>query len=200
SKAKQSDRGIWFGTPDYFRIHDSGDFWSTKYAEQWFEVAERLPKTKFWSPTRVCLRPDGSVNEKWVNALNAAPDNMIVRPSSLYFEDFPPMIYGLSAGSTAATEVVSKAIWDCPVYKRKKKTCVEAHCRLCWTNPEVPVRYPTHGSEAKRMYRESQEWAEDASAIRGVDHEACFGCLGAIIEPGTPTDAVMSELEDYDLE
>lgn len=35
-----------------FRVHDSGDMFSDRYAGAWLEVCIRLPHVKFWIPTR----------------------------------------------------------------------------------------------------------------------------------------------------
>jgi hypothetical protein len=67
----------------YFRLHDSGDFFSRKYLEAWNEVARRLPDVKFWAPTRIWALPNGT---DWVNDLNLSigtdgQPNFIIRPS-----------------------------------------------------------------------------------------------------------------------
>ena len=37
---------------DFIRIHDSGDFYSPKYVQRWFEIANSLPNVKFYAYTK----------------------------------------------------------------------------------------------------------------------------------------------------
>lgn len=84
----------------YFRIHDSGDFFSEAYVRAWIEIAKRLPGVKFWAPTRSYR------NKTMIGALRelAALPNVVVRPSALHFGAPPPEIEGLQAGSGAGCE------------------------------------------------------------------------------------------------
>ena len=34
---------------DFFRIHDSGDFWTIPYYEAWCAICEALPAMSFWA-------------------------------------------------------------------------------------------------------------------------------------------------------
>jgi hypothetical protein len=45
---------------EYFRIHDSGDFFNVAYVKAWIQVCRALPATKFWAPTRAWQ--SGNVN------------------------------------------------------------------------------------------------------------------------------------------
>jgi hypothetical protein len=43
---KRTDKQI------YIRIHDSGDFYSPKYLNKWFEIARELPNVRFYAYTK----------------------------------------------------------------------------------------------------------------------------------------------------
>jgi hypothetical protein len=67
----------------FFRIHDSGDFFSPKYLRQWKQIADRLPDITFWAPSRIWATNWGI---KLINEINKPhPDsanNLIIRPSA----------------------------------------------------------------------------------------------------------------------
>jgi len=119
----------------YFRIHDSGDFFSIAYITGWQYVCERLPDFKFWAATRSwntpCLTP-------YLVMLNSLP-NVTVRPSALNFGDLPPDIPGLASGSMVDQYIdarnTTRGVFSC----RNKDFC--GTCRVCWDHPEVPVSY-----------------------------------------------------------
>ncbi len=131
---------------EYFRIHDSGDFFNVRYARAWVMVCRALPATKFWAPTRAWqggvmgLLP---VYDPLLNALRelAALPNVTVRPSALDFGDLPPVVQGLHAGSTADMSDASKA-YQCPAKAKYDGHC--GPCRHCWDNKTTPVNYPKH--------------------------------------------------------
>lgn len=128
----------------YFRIHDSGDFFSVPYVESWTRICAALPHMKFWAPTKSWLtkRPD---MQQALRDLNALP-NVTIRPSAIYFGDGPARALGLSAGSCSGAE--GKADWDCPSYKQGGK-CGE--CRVCWDEPRTTVNYHVHGKAAVKL-------------------------------------------------
>lgn len=88
----------------YFRIHDSGDYFSRSYLAQWKEIANVLDDITFWSPTRIWAT-------KWgvdaVNEINAEPRNLIIRPSSFHVNRYPPRIEG--PGWAGASTVIHAA-------------------------------------------------------------------------------------------
>lgn len=153
----------------YFRIHDSGDFFSADYFRAWKEIADHFysakPRVWFWAPTRMWAVP------KWVdlvNEVNAKPRNLTIRPSEYYLEEDP--ITKLGPGWAAGTCVFRKrsipeAIaqgrfdWNCEAYSTlsDRHTCVEAiapnrkgeptdtiGCRACWRNGNLSVNYTFH--------------------------------------------------------
>jgi hypothetical protein len=127
---------------EYFRIHDSGDFFNPRYARAWFEVAKALPGTKFWAPTRAWqggksgLLPVYDPLLETLRKLAALP-NVTVRPSALNFGDSAPVVAGLSAGSTADCA----AAFQCPS-AQYDNTC--GPCRHCWDEPSADVSYRKH--------------------------------------------------------
>ena len=128
----------------YFRVHDSGDMFSNRYAQAWLEVCIRLPHVKFWIPTRARQQPTGPlpVFDPLLNTLRKLADlpNVTVRPSALNFGDYAPVVTALHAGSTAGMPDVFRAR-QCPAY-RQGGQCGE--CRTCWDAKDVPVSYSKH--------------------------------------------------------
>lgn len=112
----------------WFRIHDSGDFFSERYARAWHRICSALSWVHFWGPTRSWRAP-------WLDALvelNALP-NVAIRPSALHFDVPPPMIQGLAAGTSVSVDA-----WDCPA-ARNGGRCGD--CRRCWVDKSQPTIY-----------------------------------------------------------
>lgn len=137
----------------YFRLHDSGDYWSMPYIAAWREIADRNPDITFWSPSRVwAVR---SLREA-VNVYNTPVRNLIIRPSAYHINEPPPSVdelgTGWSAGSCAFKDTKKPSQesrlgpndpyqWDCQAYQtdNDKVTCRGAMapdgqkgCRACW--------------------------------------------------------------------
>ncbi len=128
----------------YFRIHDSGDMFSTAYAECWFEICRRLPEVRFWIPTRAWQTPAGPlpVFDPLLNTLRklASLPNVAVRPSALNFGDQAPVVAGLHAGSTAAMPDAFRA-HQCPAHLQGNRC---GDCRVCWEEKSTPIAYQKH--------------------------------------------------------
>jgi hypothetical protein len=127
----------------YFRLHDSGDFFSVAYVEAWITIATALPDIRFWAPTHSWAiqgrpRPDGDPLLEALRRFNSLP-NVAVRPSAVRIGESPPVIPGLSAGSSVTTD---HAIATCPKSLRSPSNC--GPCRRCWDEPLVPVMYLKH--------------------------------------------------------
>jgi hypothetical protein len=79
----------------FFRIHDSGDFFSLEYLKAWKQVARNCPDFVFWAPTRMWAHAEGS---KWIREVNGDYDprpehnksNLIIRPSNYHFNEQVP--------------------------------------------------------------------------------------------------------------
>jgi hypothetical protein len=115
---------------EYFRVHDSGDLFNARYIQAWYYVCESLPNIDFWFPTRSWRLPNLLPHLVWLNSL----PNVQVKPSALLFEDEPPVIAGLSGGTSA-----SKTTYTCPAHSQNNE-CRD--CRACWT--ESPKIYRKH--------------------------------------------------------
>jgi hypothetical protein len=116
------------GSPRYFRCYDSGDLDLSAF-ETWHEVAELLPDTLLWIPTRTWILSE-YLSE--LVKLNRHP-RIVVRPSSICFDDSPPDIPGLAAGLCSSYRDPVKTDRVCPGQCGK--------CRLCWTRPDLSVNF-----------------------------------------------------------
>jgi hypothetical protein len=114
----------------FFRVHDSGDFYSAAYFLDWCDVARDLLGVQFWAPTREreLLRTYG----------NAVPSNMVVRLSAPMVDGAPPRVVWPTSTVHKAKPPIGYA---CPA---SKQGGVCGDCRACW-DPEVTnVSYPAH--------------------------------------------------------
>jgi hypothetical protein len=117
--------------PNYFRIHDAGDFFDKKYFEAWLRVCRKMKDIHFWAPTRMWIHES---NRKWLNeAIKAGkiPPNLALRPSGLFFDGPEPFIAGLSSGTSSSNitfrverggkikldiQASDQNAWGCPAY------------------------------------------------------------------------------------
>lgn len=154
----------------FFRIHDSGDFFSEGYLVGWFDVIREFPNINFWAPTRMWARPEFN---DWISAAGGIPDNLALRPSSLHFNKRPPDVDGYAAGSTAndnkfgsVNEAIQKGkgffvtlegqtLWECPAYRTEAGSCLGVKdigitaaspygCRMCWLGKGAGISYKGH--------------------------------------------------------
>ena len=112
----------------YMCVHDSGDLFSPAYTRAWIRICEALSWVRFWFPTRSWQAP-------WLDTIKelAALPNVAVRPSAIHFDDEPPQVDGLAAGTTA-----SSYAYTCPA-SRQNNSCGE--CRRCWVAKSWPISY-----------------------------------------------------------
>jgi len=146
-------------SPNYFRIHDSGDLTLVPNTYMlWREVAAlpELSHIHFWAPTRMWVFPKFS---KMVRD-NPPPPNLSLRPSALHLGDIAPGIPGFTAGSTAhqddkhkQTDPIAEGLagWVCPAYQHDGKSCQggggpdgQKDCRVCWDYRDLSVSYRAH--------------------------------------------------------
>lgn len=113
----------------YFRWHDSGDLQGVWHLEQICEVARRLPRVKFWLPTR----EKGIVREHARMGFNV-PANLVVRVSGAMVDGPAPL------GFATTSTVVSKE-QTCPA-PRQGNFC--GLCRACWDPGVKNVSYAKH--------------------------------------------------------
>jgi len=116
------------GAPCYFRCYDSGDL-DLSAVDTWLKFADLLPGVKLWIPTRTWLLPEF---HDGLCRLNAHP-RIIVRPSTVCFDDPPATINGLAGGHAAHWREPIKAMFRCP------GNC--ATCRICWDRPDLSVSF-----------------------------------------------------------
>ena len=116
----------------YFRVHDSGDMFSPRYAQMWQDVCAGVPDVRFWIPTR-----SWHSTPRILTVLQdvAALPNVAVRPSALRLEETAPVVPGLSAGTGARS-----VDWNCPASSQGNK-CLD--CRTCFRK-DVQVYYHVH--------------------------------------------------------
>ena len=117
------------GSPKFFRCYDSGDM-DRSAAETWYHLAELLPDTILWLPTKTWLLPEYMPD---LISLNRHP-RIVVRPSAVAFDDPPPKVDGLSAGTASFWKEPMKADVKC------HEQC-GAECRICWLRPDLSVSY-----------------------------------------------------------
>lgn len=135
---------------DYFRIHDSGEFFDPEYYLAWCDVADNLPDVKFWAPTRLWVFSD------WRDQflLNPPPRNFALRPSSLSVGARPPKIPGMDPGSGVHGDPGSASVFECPAFEETDDplagTCTTSvgidgrkPCRECWRKRNA-VSYLEH--------------------------------------------------------
>lgn len=134
------------GANQYFRVHDSGDFFHPEYIGAWHKICANLPHIKFWFPTRSYLAKGNS----WVGEfakLNSLP-NVTVRPSALKYNQGAPDLKGFAQGTSVFTDYDSfdRGLTNkvCPK-TIKGGTCSTNNCRTCWDSPEYSVAYYIHG-------------------------------------------------------
>ncbi|MBV9121225.1 MAG: hypothetical protein JOZ39_11000 [Chloroflexi bacterium] len=111
----------------YFRLHDSGDFWSPRYVAAWHQVIRNLPGVLFWAPTQ-----SWSIQKPvWQRALLAlaAEPNMVLSPSGTEIDGAVPNVDGYAAGSAVVT---SGELCPAPTQSNK---C--GACRRCWDKAAI---------------------------------------------------------------
>ena len=120
----------------YFRIHDSGDFFSVPYIIMWGRVIDALPNVLFMIPTRAWTLP--KLDEALRSSLGQL--NAVLIPSARHFNDLPPDLPGYDRGSSAITpdqltrgpeQKTWKGYWICPK-SRHHTSCETEKCRRCW--------------------------------------------------------------------
>lgn len=114
---------------EYFRWFDSGDIQGEKNLLQLIAVAEYLPETKFWLPTK---------EHRLVRGVEF-PENLTVRVSALLIDQRPPRW----ARNTSTVHKDKAPIgFRCSAYDKKPHQCGD--CRACWDRSIPNVSYPAH--------------------------------------------------------
>lgn len=114
------------GTPNYFRIFDSGDFHDARAVRIWQKIANRFKRTKFWAPTTAWIRNDDKELQHELGIL-ARMKNVILKPSGLLL-DTAAVKVNIGGTDTYGTTVLNwkrvKGKADCPWEgKRTRAKC-----------------------------------------------------------------------------
>ena len=117
----------------YFRIHPSGDFYSTEYIDKWVNICQSLPDTLFCVYTRSWIIPE------LLSSLNKLKK---LKNFQLFFSVDPTMPLP-PEGRVAfiETDKRSNGIM-CLEQTRKKNTCLE--CGYCYKNTKKNVIFKIH--------------------------------------------------------
>jgi len=124
-------------SPDYFRMHDSGDLQGIWHLRQIVRLAELVPDCTIWMPTRETAMLAQAEREGVV-----IPPNLIIRRSMHMVGDMPSE-KGIKAGRLFSTvsEGHVEGVWNCPSLQQGN-TCGD--CRKCW-DPNTPIiNYTAH--------------------------------------------------------
>lgn len=155
-----------FPDPDYFRIHDSGDFFQARYLDLWLRIIDTFPEVKFWAPTRLWFSATSTksfqriIKRRQKEGKPGLPANLMIRPSALHFGDNPPSLRALTghdAGSGAADpeKFLNGALcadsrgmteWICPAYRPFTEEGGGALLAVDKEGKVVPGKYEKSGS------------------------------------------------------
>jgi len=141
----------------YFRLHDSGDFFSAEYLMAWRAVADAFPDITFWAPTRIWATSWGvdAVNE--INHPARHIPNLVIRPSAYMVGSIPPR--DLGPGWSKGTAVLGpseplSSYFECGAYRSDEptKSCRNSigpdgrlGCRACWRHGhDLEIAYRLH--------------------------------------------------------
>lgn len=128
------------GKDQYFRWHDSGDLQSVNHLRKIVEVAEALPNSLFWLPTR-----EYGIVKQYICQYGALPLNLIVRLSAFYADKpvvIPKSLQGYA--NILASNVHDKAEPVGEVCNAPKQGGECRECRACWNSAVKTVTYGLH--------------------------------------------------------
>ena len=118
----------------YFRWHDSGDLQSIEHLRNIIRVCRKLPRVKFWLPTR-----EYQTIEAYRRMGGRIPFNLCIRLSAHLINGKLPLGYGLpvSTVSSEGTGILPRAHM-CPAPRQNMKC---GTCRACWNRSVKVVSY-----------------------------------------------------------
>lgn len=119
----------------FFRWHDSGDLQSIDHLKAIIQIANNLPRIKFWLPTR-----EVKILKDYLKDSGSIPDNLNIRISAFFIGSAlnPKELKRL--GCTGSS-VGFKGSFNCPSSKQENQ-CKE--CRACWNKKLANVNYILH--------------------------------------------------------
>lgn len=122
----------------FFRWHDSGDIQSLKHFDKICKIAEALPKTKFWIPTR-----EYDIIKEYVKT-KVIPSNLIVRLSAMFIDKaviIPKSLQHIDNITVSNVHSKTPIGIECESYKHDGK-CDD--CRKCWDVKYKTISYKIH--------------------------------------------------------
>lgn len=128
------------GTASHFRWHDSGDLQSVDHLRKIALIAEALPGTSFWLPTR-----EYGLVKDYVNQYGSIPQNLTIRLSAMFVDQAVKVPASLAnvAGIVSAN-VHSKAEPVGSVCEAPSQGGECKDCRKCWNSSIEAVSYHVH--------------------------------------------------------
>lgn len=113
--------------PNYFRFHESGDFYSSQYAKKIFEIARELPEIHFHAHTK-----------RQFQIFNTRPENFTLIYS---LDKINPELQTIK-NLYDSVALVTDCITNCPAQKSKKIKCM-IHCTKC-INKKQAIIFKKH--------------------------------------------------------
>lgn len=126
------------GNQPFFRWHDSGDIQSVDHFNKICQIAEAMPNTKFWIPTR-----EYDIIKEYVKT-NVIPSNLIVRLSAMFVDKaviMPKSLQNISNVVISNVHSINPIGTECESYKHGGK-CND--CRKCWNADIKAISYKIH--------------------------------------------------------
>lgn len=118
----------------FIRWHDSGDIQDLQHLENICEIAKRLPKYKFWLPTKEYQIVSAYLKK------HKAPSNLNIRLSGYIIDGPAPIELAKKLGVTTST-VTRTENFTCPSSKQGNMCLL---CRKCWDKKVQNVAYGWH--------------------------------------------------------
>ena len=123
--------------PEAFRVHVSGDFFSSSYIDAWSEIVAMFPATKFYAYTR-----------SWrVPRLRAALSRLQAMPNMVLFascdsESGPAPSRWIRKAWMGQPEETTEKPLMCPGYGPRKLSCET--CKICVKGSAKNIWFPIH--------------------------------------------------------
>lgn len=118
----------------YFRWHDSGDIQSVDHLDKIAQIAERLPRIKFWLPTR-----EIHMVLQYLKVHKQFPENLTVRLSAVMKDEITNSFAGLPTSTVHAK--MKPYGYTCPAPTQGNQC---KSCRACWDRSVSNVSYKAH--------------------------------------------------------
>ena len=127
------------GNKPFFRWHDAGDLQSVDHLSKIARIAQQLPQTLFWLPTREYDIVKAFVETKSI------PVNLVIRMSAMMIDQPAKLPRSLKGIANVLTSTVHKNKeldgFKCVAPSQQGKC---GTCRSCWDNTVTNVSYHAH--------------------------------------------------------